>query len=1849
MAEAPEYELTLLRKEAELSLYRGRECSTRRAVLALALSSGQSSPQSLRRLEHEYSLKSELHVAWAAQPRALTRYQGRMALILEDPGGEPLDRLIGPHRGQQLDLTRFLRIGIGLTAALRQAHRQGLIHKDVNPANVLVDDSGHVWLTGFGIASTLRYERQIPAPPEIIGGTFAYMAPEQTGRMNRSMDSRSDLYSLGVTLYQMLTDALPFVAADPLEWFHCHIAQQPVAPGMRRAVPEQLSVIIMRLLAKNAEERYQTAAGLEADLRRCQSQWQSQGRIDRFPLGADDASDQLLIPEKLYGREREVAVLLAAFDRVAAQGRAELVLVSGYSGIGKSSVVNELHKALVPPRALFAAGKFDQYRRDVPYATLAQAFQMLVRQILLKSKAEVDRWRHLLLEAVGPSGQLMVNLIPEVEFVIGKQPPVAELAPREARGRFQLVFRRFLGAFARPEHPLALFLDDLQWLDSATLELLERLVTDPDMRHVLIVGAYRDNEVSAAHPLMRSLATMRVAGARTYEIALASLSFDDVNRLIAEALLCGRESAAPLAHLVNEKTGGNPFFAIQFLTSLAEERLLRFDWDAAGWIWDLDRIRAKSYSGNVADLMVQKLRRQSARTQSALQQLACLGNVAEVATLATVSGQSEEDLHTALLEAVHHGLIVRLERSYAFLHDRIHEAAYALIPEQVRAEAHLKIGRTIAARFTAERLAEHLFEVANHLNLGAGLLVDRDEKHRLAAIDLTAGRKAKASSAYMSARAYFAAGIAQLDERDWSCRYELQFALRLECAECELVCGNLEEAERLIAASLPRAATRVDAAGFYTLKVQLHVMRGENQQAVDSALVCLLAFGIDMPTRPSEEQVQTERGTLQQTLNGRSIESLVDLPLMADPELQAAMKVLSILLTAAHQTDTRLCCLLACRMVTLSVQHGTSGYSASAYTYWGSLLGTVFRSHSEAYRFSKLACEVVEKHAFVASRALAYLGLGVRAPWTQPLGISIDYQRVGIRAAIETGSPFHACVGTYTLGANLLLRNDPLDVVWQESEIALDFARTIKHPDWTDVVVSQQRFIKTMQGGTASFSTFSDAQFDEVAFEARLTPDRMTMILGWYWVLKLKARFLAGDYAEALEAIGKAKQWLETSVVSVFDYYYYAVLTVTALYDAASVDQQAAWRDLLVQHRDQLREWAESCPSTFSDKYSLILAEMARLEKRDADAIRLYEQAIHSAREHGFVQNEGLGHELAAQYYLTRGIETAGYAYLRHAQNCYERWGAFGKVKQLDARYPLLREERASAAAATLGPSARQFDVGTIVKASQALSSEVVLPNLIERLMRIAVEHAGAERGLLILVRGDEPQIEAEATTGHARIDVVVRQAQIRPFDLARSVLNYVIRTREGVLLDDASLDSVYSTDEYVRRKHSRSILCLPIVKQAKLVGALYLENDLAPLVFTPSRVTVLELLASQAAISLENADLYKDLQLQVGLLQHLPVGAYTIRPDGTAEFVNQSWLDFAGQTHEFIRSHPEAWMAVAHPEDRESVAKAFWAGINTGLGFSFESRSLRAQDGIYYRHLHQIVPLRDGDGTVLKFIGTATDIEDQKRAEEDLRQAQGDLARINRVTTMGELAASLAHELRQPISGVMTNADSSLLWLARAQPDLARAGAAITRILRDARRAADILDRIRVQFEKGAVNRDTVDFNEIMRETVTLLQGEAVRYNIALEAELAVDLPAIRGDRVQLQQVVMNLIVNGIEAMKDSEGAREMVILSRRTENEQVLVSVSDTGAGFSPELAEQLFDAFFTTKPSGTGMGLRISRSIIESHGGRLWAEGTPGRGATFYVSVPAATPTTSGGGDSPTLASPRPSLRTRSQARS
>jgi PAS domain S-box-containing protein len=1829
MAEGPEYVLKPIRDTGEFTLYRGGLRGAASLLLVVAPTAEHPSPQSLRRLEHEYSLADDLDSAWAAKPIALTRHQGRTILVFEDPGGEPLDRILCRDKEQPLDVALFLRLAIDIALALGHVHQRGLVHKDVKPENVLValEPSGgasHIWLTGFGVASRLPREQRLPMPLEFITGSLAYMSPEQTGRMNRSIDARSDLYSLGVSLYQMLTGSLPFTAADLLEWVHCHIARQPVAPADRRTIPEPLSAIIMRLLAKNAEDRYQTAAGLVADLERCLAQWQKHGRIDSFPLCSDDLSDRLLIPEKLYGREREVDALLAAFDRVVVGGRPELVLISGYSGIGKSAVVNELHKSLVPPRGLFASGKFDQYMRDVPYATIAQAFQGLIRTLLSKPEAELTKWRDDLRQALSPNGSLVVDLVPELKLIIGEQPPVAPLPPQEAKARLHLAFRRFVGVFARAEHPLGLFLDDLQWLDAATLDFLEDLLVQEDLAHLLVVGAYRDNEVDSAHPLMRRLAAIRETRAEVKEIRLMPLGSRDLAHFIADTLHCESQLAASLAQLVHGKTAGNPFFAIQFIRVLVEEGLITFDHGNTRWGWDLDTIHVKGYTDNVVDLMVSKLNRLPVTTQRAVQQLACIGNSTESAVLSAVLETSEQETEAALWEALQLELIVRSEDSYRFAHDRVQEAAYSLIAEEARAEAHLRIGRLLHVRTPPEKRESAIFEIVNQLNRGAGLVSSEDERFQLAELNLIAGKRAKAATAFASALQYLVAGAALLMDDSWDNSHDLIFQLELHRAECEFLTGESTIAAERMEILRRRATDTIESAAATCLGIDVYLTLGQMDPAIAICLEYLQYLAIDWPLHPTEEQVRREYQRVWSQLGKREIEEVIDSPLMSDPTSIATLDVLTRMLAPALFTDANLYALVICRAASLSIEHGNNDGACLNYVWLCTIARHWFGDYKNAFRFGQLAYDLFEKRgskSFVDATTHVSLGNSV-LPWMRHLAVCTKTMRQAFESANNVGSLTWAVYSRLSLVTQLIAAGDSLVEVQSEAESSTALAQKAKFGLVTCMISTQLGIIRTLRGLTKEFGSFDHAEFDETEFECHLQ-SYPGLVHFWYWTRKLQARFFAGDFASALEASLKAQPLVLTSPsFEVAEYEFYSALARAACCDSATAGQRQEHFDALAAHYKRLAICAELCPENFENRAALVGAEIARIDGRPLDAEQLYEDAIHSAHMNGFINNEALANEMAAGFYRVRGLAKIANAYLQDARTLYSHWGAHGKVKQLDERYRL-RGERTSASSASIGPLAGQLDIETIVKASQALSSEMILPRLIEKLVRIAVEHAGAQRGLLILIRDDEPRIEAEAIIGPGGIEVVLRQEQATPSDLPESALYYVIRTQQNVLLDDASSDNVYSKDEYVRQNRSRSILCLPIVRQAKLVGVLYLENNLAPLVFTPSRVDLLQLLASQAAISLENASLYSDLQLQAGLLQRLPVSAWTLTPDGTPDFVNQVWLEYSGQTLEFLRSHPEAWMTAIHPEDREAASKAFRDGVRSGLGFAMETRSLRAQDETYRWHLNQAVVLHDAEGEILRFVGTTTDIDDQKRAEEALRQALGDLARINRVTTMGELAASLAHEVNQPIGGILINASVCLRKLGHDNPDIDEARAAVTRIQRDAKRAADVIGRIRSQFEKAAPNREVLNINEIIRETAGILRSEAVRYNISVRTELAADLPQIIGDRVQLQQVVMNLIVNSLEAMKDIEGIRDLAIKSQRGENEQLLVTVSDTGIGFPPQLAEQIFDPFFTTKPHGTGMGLRISRSIIESHGGRLWAAPAPERGATLHLNLPAATP--------------------------
>ena len=1806
-------------------LSRGRREGDSASLLLLTASSEHPLPSTLKLIKGIYSLREELDSGWATRPRDLIERRGIPELVLDDPSGEFLDEVIGhPHT-----LGDSLCLAVGITRALGCLHARGLVHRDIKPANILVNTStGGAWLTGFALASRLPRQRQAPSPPEIIAGTLAYMAPEQTGRMNRSIDSRSDLYSLGVTLYEMFVGTLPFTARDTMEWVHCHIARIPVAPSRRRGeIPEQLSTIILKLLSKAPEDRYQTASGVQADLERCLSALEEQGRIGTFPLGAHDVPKRVTVPEKLYGREREVETLLAAFDRVIMEGSTELVLVSGYSGVGKSSVVHELHKALVPPRGLFAAGKFDQYKRDIPYATLAQAFQTLTRQILGRDESEIACWRSALLEALGTNGQLIVNLIPDIELIIGAQKPVADLPPQEAQVRFQTLFCRFLGVFARPEHPLALFLDDLQWLDAATLTLLEYLVAEPEVRHVIFIGAYRDNEVVPAHPLMRTLERLRASGTKMQDIVLKPLKQDDVTSLVSESLRCEPERVRSLATLVFEKTDGNPFFTIQFITELEEEGLLVFDPIAHAWHWDIDRIRAKGYTDNVVDLMVKKLGRFPVATQESLKQLACLGNSAGFELLQAVYVDSKEEVHGQLWEAVCAGLIFRSEDSYRFLHDRVQEAAYSLIPEELRAQAHLRIGRILAESTPQERLEEAIFDIVNQLNRGSGLITVADERERVAELNLMAAKRAKASTAYASALKYLHAARTLLCQETWDRNYDLIFSIESLMAECELLTANMATAEDRLTRLAQRARSRHDFAVVTRLQVTLYTTLDRSDRAIEVFLDYLRRNGTDWSQHPTREDVMREYDRIWSLVGDRQIEDLVDLPLLEDTDVLDMLDVFTEIVHPAMFYDENLSTLVVCRMVCLCLEHGNCDASCFGYVWFGMFAGPRFNDYKDGFRFGQLGYDLVEKRNLTRYQARTYISFGTLTPWAKHAAKGRDLVRRAFDVAYRTGDLTFSAYSWHELITNYLAVGDPLPEVQTEAEKGLAFVKKAGFGLVAENCGAQLGLIRTLRGLTSVFGHFDAVDYNEADTESRLARNpTLALAEFFYWTRKLQGRYFAGDYSAAVDASEKAHRllWPAASQVETGDFRFFAALAYAAAWNSVSSEERLRHFSALIDHHRQLEIWAEHCPANFESRSALVSAEIARIEGRVLDAEHLYETAIRSAHENGFAHCEAVANECAGQFYSARGFKKFAGVHLRDARNCYLRWGADGKVHQLDALYPHLREEKqASGPAGTMGTSVENLDLATVIKVSQAVSGEHDLEKLIDLLMRTAIEHAGAQRGLLILPEGGELQVEAEATTTGNDVSVRLRDAGATAVEWPDSIAHLVAKTRENVLMEDACAQSAFSQDAYIQRHQVRSVLCLPLLKQAKLIGVLYLENNLARGVFTPGRVSVLKMLASEAAISLENTRLYGELKQGEARIRRLVeaniIGIMIWRPDGRVVDANEAFLHLVNYTRDDLLSGRVRWTDLTPAEWRERDEQALAEIKATGAFQPFEKEYLRKNGSR--------VPVLIG-GAIFETNGSEgvafiLDLSEQKRAESAMRRAQMELAHVSRLTTLGELTASIAHEVNQPLGSVVNNANACLAILSNSSQQIGEVREALAEIIEGANRASAVISRVRSLSRNVPYEYALVNLNDVVADVILLVRHEAATRQVSIQTNFTDELPFIRGDRVQLQQVLLNLVVNGMEAMSTTESSKRDVIISGQTEFRDeaswCLIGVQDAGIGIRPEETDRLFEAFYTTKSEGMGMGLAISRSIIEAHGGQLWTDTEQGDGAKFLFRLP------------------------------
>jgi predicted ATPase/class 3 adenylate cyclase len=1485
---------SVLAQRRGLAVVRARRVEDDRPVILKLLVEDDPSLEDLARLRHEYELTRR-----AAGDSVVTAYElreerGTAALVLEDIGGDSLAHLLAER---PLPLETFFDVALHLAQALARLHERRIIHKDINPSNIVLNlKTGQLRLIDFGSASLLPREDQQVSSPNGFEGTLPYMSPEQTGRMNRGVDWRSDLYSLGATFYHLLTQRPPFESRDALELVHCHLARLPVPPHVHvPSLPQVLSLLVLKLLAKTAEERYRGAHGLAVDLAECRQRLLASGSVPEFELGREDLAERFQVPQRLYGREAEVADLLRAFERVS-QGPSELLLLKGYAGIGKSALVHEVHKPVTRERGYFAKGKFDQLQRNQPFAALARALSELVRQLLTESDERLAAWRSRLQEALGSNGQVLVDAIPELGLVLGPQPPAAELPPGAAHNRFNQLFLQLVRALASPEHPLVLFLDDLQWADAASLDLLQVLLGDTETRGLLLIGAYRDNEVDASHPLRLALEKLEAAG-RCSTLVLGPLDLPTTTRLIQDTASCDEPAARELAELVLQKTQGNPFFLSEFLKSLHEEGCLAFDRSRGAWTWDVERIRKLQITTNVVELMGGKLRKLPESTLGLLRLAACIGGRFDLRMLSLVSGLSPVKAASELWEALQAGLVLPLGDDYRlllaaapgaqapveaervhfrFLHDRVQQAAYTLIPQAQRPEVHLRIGRLLLGS-GAEVSEEAWFQAVDHLDRAHSLLTSAEERAEVAELNLAAARKAKASTAFAPALAYAEAGLSLLGEQGWATHRELCFRLHVEAMECGYLTGAHERMEALEQVTLAQARTVLEQAEVLELHMKACMARSRMKEAVETVHRILPLLGVSLPSSPGKKDVLAGMLHLRWLIGRRTPQELASLPDMSEPTKLAAMRILATAGHPAQYAAPALLPVLLLRMAALTVQYGNNPQAPFAWTSYGHILNVAFGAASAANTYAQLGLQLLERYPRSAYRAKAeFVAQLVRArlmPWRELEEPLLTAYRHGLETGdLEYGllAANYYCYSLFASGRELA-HVEPELVRFNAA-----FRKARQERTELNGRLRYQAVLNLMGRGNPQPWVLEGDQFNESQELPRLEAGRDKTGLAQIFLYKTMLGYLFGLADEALEYMARVEPVLDGLnglIQQPVFFFYQALLLLEVAHQRPRSERRALVRQAL-RAQARLERWCRHAPANSRHKLSLLEAERAWVEARPLEALEHYEQAINAAREAGFLHEQALAMERAGLFHRSRGNERLALGYLRGARRAWSRWGARAKVYHLDSLHPQLltagsdlehpeqgrpaqatREVSLSTHTTSIHGSHDALELSTVMKATQAISSEIILPRLLQRLLDIVMENAGAERGLLLLSHSEELRVEAGEQVGQT-LEQVGKAGQ-----LPVSLVKFVARTREPVVLEEATSEGLFVRDAYVLERRPRSVLCAPLLAQGRLSGVIYLENNLTRGAFTPSRLEMVRMLSAQAAISLENARLYDNLQ----------------------------------------------------------------------------------------------------------------------------------------------------------------------------------------------------------------------------------------------------------------------------------------------------------------------------------------------------------------------------------------------------
>ncbi|MEH2109003.1 trifunctional serine/threonine-protein kinase/ATP-binding protein/sensor histidine kinase [Nostoc sp.] len=1779
-------------------VYRGvRETDSLSVVIKL-LKNLYPSFHELLSFRNQYTIAKNLNSPLIVQTYSLEPYQNGYALVMEDFGGISLKNYFtSPETPYIASCEEFLRIAIALCNALDILYRERIIHKDIKPANILINpETKQVKLIDFSIASLLPRETQTLINPNVLEGTLAYISPEQTGRMNRGIDYRTDFYSLGVTFYELLTGVLPFQSKDPMELVHCHIAKQPPSV-IRDEIPQVISDIVMKLMAKNAEDRYQSALGLKFDLENCLHQLQVNGEIEAFGIGQRDVCDRFIIPDKLYGRETETATLLQAFERVSS-GATEMMLVAGFSGIGKTAVVNEIHKPIVRQCGYFIKGKYDQFNRNIPLSAFVQAFRDLMGQLLSESDTQLLQWKEKILSALGENGQVLIDVIPELEQIIGKQPAAPELGGSAALNRFNLLFGKFIALFATQQHPLVMFLDDLQWADFASLNLIQVLMSQSEMGYLLI-GAYRDNEVFPAHPLMLTLEEMKKDSATISILTLAPLSQSHINLLVADTLSCSTITAQPLSELVYQKTKGNPFFATQFLKALHQDGYIAYDFNVGHWQCDIAAVKSLSLTDDVVEFMALELQKLPDATQNVLKLAACIGAQFDLETLAIVSEFSSIDAATALWKALQEGLILPTSQTYKFfqgtqqsqaeetvnptyrfLHDRVQQAAYSLIPDDQKQAVHLQIGQLLQQKLSVSEQAEKLFDIVGHLNRGRALLTQSGDREALVQLNLKAGVKARSATAYTAARVYLQTGIELLQPDCWQSQYELTLNLYVTAAEVAYLNGDIEGMKLLAALVLQQARTIFDKVKIYEIQIAAQTAQSQILEAIAVGREALSQLGVDIPSATDEAQIGKVLQDLANQQNGKNPSALVNLPSMTDPSAQAAMQILGVLFTPVIQGMPGLLPLLGATMVRLSLQFGNAPASTVGYAFHGMVLCAFLGEVETGYGFGRLAIALLERLNAQGMKSLTLTLFGAFIQHHQEaLRATLPMLKDGYTAGMETGDFLSAGYNVTSYINLALFAGVDLDTLASEfaaysaalAQMKQDAARV--HSDIARQTVEHLR--ETVSQPDCLIGTI----YDQTVMLPKHQQDKDLTSLAVAYSYKLLLAYCFGNYQAAFDYITQGKSYLMavSGLVFIPAFHFYAALTHLALFSIQPEVEQGELLSVVATHQTALHQWAHNAPMNYLHKWYLVEAERCRVLGEKVTASEHYDRAIALAIEHQFINEAALANELAAKFYLDWGKERIAQEYMTEAYYGYVRWGAKAKVADLEKRYPqllaaILQQTRSalsvnetvfalgsvtSTSSATSSSSVSDtLDLKAILKASQTISGEIELEKLLLSLLSLVIENAGADKCVFMLMRDSRLLIKGSITTGSE--PVVLQHLPIEDSqDIPHKLIYKVLHDRQTAVLINASADLTLANDPYIMRQQPKSILCSPILHQGKLMGILYLENNLTTGAFSGDRVELLNLLCAQAAISLENAQLYE-------------------RSLENAQQLERSFTELQQKSEDL----QQAQLQMVQSEKMSALGNLV-AGVahemNNPLGFIAASLKLAKPtftDIIEHLKLYQSsLPNKNEE-----ILDHAEEI-DLEYTLEDLPKMIDSMTiacdRLKNISTSLRTFSRADQDYKVPFN-IHQGIDSTILILKH---------------------------RLKANEQRPAI------------EVVT-------NYG---------NLPQVECFPGQLNQVFMNLIANAIDALDEFNNGHSFeeikanlncITITTSVENKLVKIAITDNAKGMSEQVKSKIFDHLFTTKAvgKGTGLGLAIARQIVElTHGGKLSFNSVMGEGTEFIIEIP------------------------------